>query len=385
MLQSPPWIPALLFAIWILGAWLAMRRLDELPELPEAVGSASLPRVTLCIPARNEAAAVGEALDGWLAQDDPGLRIVVVDDGSTDATAACLAPRAAAHPGRLKVLRNDSLPPGWLGKNHALHLASGEEEALAAEWLLFTDADVLAAPGLLRRAFAFREQHAFDLLSLIPAVDTVGFAERVFIPMATLGFLWAVPFRQVPRPGHRAHCGVGAFTLVRRAAYDAVQGHAGAPMEVIDDMSLAGRIKAAGYVNRVAQGGPDLHLRMYRGLADLVVGMRKNALALPWLFPLAPLALAVTLGLGLSPLLLALTGWPWAGFWLWLLVPPVMAQAHQRLTQKPADLAWAFWPLNALLLASGLLWAFADRVRGVNHWRGREVKVHGGNHHQPQP
>jgi hypothetical protein len=377
LLQAPFWIPALLFSLWILGAWLAMRRLEELPELPGADAGASLPRVTLCIPARNEAAAVGQALDAWLAQDAPGLRIVLVDDGSTDATAACLAPRAAAHPERLKVLRNDTLPPGWLGKNHALHLASRQEEALAAEWLLFSDADVLAAPDLLRRAFAFGEQHPFDLLALLPAVDTVSLTERVFLPLATLGFLWAVPFRQVPRPGHRAHCGVGAFTLVRREAYDAVRGHAGAPMEAIDDMSLARRVKAAGFVNRIAQGGPGLHLRMYRGLADLVVGMRKNALALPWLFPLAPLALAVALGLGLSPLLLALTGWPWAGFGLWLLVPPVMAQAHQRLTHEPADLAWAFWPLNALLVAAGLLWAFVDRLRGVNHWRGREVKLPG--------
>jgi hypothetical protein len=364
-----------LFALWLLGAWLALRRLEDLPELPEAGEEEALPRVTICIPARDEAGAVGEALDSWLALECPGLRIVLVDDGSTDGTAELLAPRAAAHPGRLKILRNDTLPPGWLGKNHALHLASREEEALAAEWLLFTDADVVVSKDLLRRAFAFRELHPFDLLALLPAVDTVSLAERLFIPMATLGFLWAVPFRKVPLTGHWAHCGVGAFTLVRRAAYDAVRGHAGAPLDAIDDMALASRVKAAGYVNRVAQGGPGLHLRMYRGLGDLVVGMRKNAMALPWLFPLAPIAVAVTLGLGLSPLLLALAGRPWAGFWLWLLVPPVMAQVHQRLTQKPVDLAWAFWPGNSLLLAAGLLWAFADRLRGVNHWRGREVKV----------
>ena len=132
-----------------------------------------------------------------------------------------------------------------------------------------------APPDLLRRAFAFLRDHPADLLTLIPAVDTGSVAERVFLPWATLGFLWAVDFRRTPVPGAAAHCGVGAFMLVRREAYDAVNGHAGAPMDPIDDMMLAKRVKAAGFTNRVALGGPDLHVRVYHGLDDLVRGMRK--------------------------------------------------------------------------------------------------------------
>jgi hypothetical protein len=273
------------------------------------------------------------------------------------------------------VIRNDGLPPGWLGKNHALHLASMQPEALAAPWLLFADADVQAPPDLLRRAFAFLEEHPADLLALLPALDTVTLGERIFLPAANLGFLWMIPVARVPRPRSRFHCGVGAFTLVRRQAYDGVRGHAGAPMDPIDDMGLARRVKAAGWTNRVALGGPGLHLRMYHGLGEIVRGLRKNLLGLPCLFPLAPLFFLAALVLPLSPLLLVLAGYPGAGFLLSLAGPPVIGEVHQRFTGRPMDPAWALWPLQGPVLAAAVAWAFLDRLRGINHWRGRDVRL----------
>jgi glycosyltransferase involved in cell wall biosynthesis len=323
---------------------------------------------------RNEARELGTALDSWLAQDYPALRILVVDDGSTDGSAAILQVRASAQPDRLRVLRNDHLPIGWLGKNHALDLATRQPEALEADWLLFADGDVQAAPSLLRRAMAFAAMQPTDILALLPAIDVVGPAERLILPMAASAFLMLVPPHQVPNPRHPAFCGVGGFTLLRRSAYDAVGGHADAPLEAIDDMMLARRVKAAGFVNRVARGGPDLHLRMYHGLIDLVRAMRKNTAALPfwWLLPLVlPLALLV----GLAPLWLSFAGHPGLAFLLWLLVPALVGDVQQRLTGRSMDLLWALWPLNALVLAAGTAWALGDRLRGVNHWRGRDVKI----------
>jgi glycosyltransferase involved in cell wall biosynthesis len=362
----------------VLGALAVLRRhWARLPVLP---GDARLPpappSVCLCIPVRDEALELPAALASWLEQDYPDLRILVVDDGSTDGSTELLAALASARPDRLRVLRNEQLPPGWLGKNHALDLASRQPEALAAAWLLFADGDVQAAPDLLRRAMAFTLAEPTDILALVPAVDAVGPAERLILPMAASAFLLVVPPHQVPNPRHPAFCGVGAFTLVRRRAYDAVGGHAGAPLEAIDDMMLARRVKAAGFVNRVARGGPDLHLRMYHGLLELVRAMRKNTAALPhwWLLPLVlPLFLLV----GLAPLWLPLAGHPWLALLLWLLVPALAGDVQQRLTARPMDLLWACWPLNALVLAAGMLWALADQVRGVNHWRGRDVKLRG--------
>lgn len=369
-----PWLAGTLFALWALQAWLTRIRLRDLPDLPEA-GPGAPPAVTLCIPARNEEAELGRALDGWLAQDCPGLRILVVDDASTDGTPAILAGKAQGHPDRLRALRVEQLPPGWLGKNHALDLAAHQPEARSAPWLLFADADVQASPDLLRRAFAFLDQHPADLLTLLPALDTVGVAERVFLPLANLCFLWLLPLGRIPDPRSGFACGVGGFMLVRRQAYDAAGGHRAAPLAAVDDMLLARRIKAAGGVNRVALGGPALHLRMYHGGADILQGLRKNLLGLPWLFPLAPVLAGAALATTLGCLLVALGGHPAAGLLLWLLTPPLMAEVHQRYGGRPVDLLWALWPLAGLPVAGAIALAFLDRLRGVNRWRGRDVPI----------
>ena len=379
----PLWVPCLLFGVLAVEWGITQSRIRHLEDLPEDGVPDPLPSVCLCIPARNEEAEIGRALDSWLAQEHPALRVVVVDDGSTDRTPEILAPRAAARPERLRVLRNDTLPPGWLGKNHALHLATRTPEALAAEWLVFADADVQADPGLLARAFAYLERRPADVLALVPAVDTVGWAERLVLPMGAMGFLWLSPPQRVADPKSPFFCGVGAFTLIRRAAYDAIGGHAADPLEAVDDMMLAGRAKRAGFLNRMAcggrpvdgSGGGGLHLRMYRGLGDLVRSMRKNALAFPWLWGLAPLLAPGLVALFAVPLLLATFGWPVAGLLIWLVWPAMVAEAHQRTTGRGADPIWMLWPLVGLVLAAGVLWAFWDRLRGLNHWRGREVRL----------
>jgi hypothetical protein len=343
--------------------------------LPAEPATTHFPSVCLCIPARDEAREIGKALDSWLAQDYPNLRILVVDDGSTDGTPEILKDRASKHGGRLRVIRNERLPPGWLGKNHALHLASSQTEARAAEWLLFVDADVCAASDLLRRAMAHVDEWPTDLLTLIAAVDAETKAERLFIPPALMKFLWVVPPKRVADPHSAFFCGTGGFTLARRRAYDAIGGHAAAPLEPIDDMRMAQRMKQAGFINRMAQGGPDLRLRMYHGWLEILQALRKNILGVNGVWLFAPVMIPLIAALSLSPLWLALGGHPTAGFIIWLLWPVMVGETYQRLTAKPMDWIWVFWPLAGLIAACGMAWAFLDRLRGVNHWRGRTVKV----------
>ncbi|HTL97915.1 MAG TPA: glycosyltransferase, partial [Holophagaceae bacterium] len=315
-----------------------LNRLEELPEDPAPSPSA----VCLCIPARNEAAEIGAALASWIAQDHRGLHIVVVDDGSTDATPQILAGLSSD---RLRVIRNEALPAGWLGKNHALHLAIQVAEARQADWLLFADADVRAEPALLRRALAHAEAAGADVLALVPGQDTGSFGERLLLPVLAAGFLALVPADKVARPGHPAFAGIGAFTLVRRAVYEAIGGHAAAPLEAVDDMMLARRAKRAGFRNRLGRGGPGLRIRMYPSGAEAVRALRKNVLALPWLWVAFPLLGPLFLGLWLTPVWLLFAGWPVLSLLLWLSVPAVVSEAHQRLTEGPAELAWALWPL----------------------------------------
>ncbi len=340
-------------------------KLEQLPEDPEASSST----VCLCIPARNEAREIGAALPTWLAQDQGALKIVVVDDGSTDATPQILAGLSDA---RLRVIRNEALPPGWLGKNHALHLATRTAEA-QAEWLLFADADVKAAPSLLRRAVAHAEATSADVLALVPGQETASLGERLLLPVLGSGFLMAIPADRVAKAGSLFCAGIGAFTLIRRSVYDALGGHAAAPLEAIDDMMLAHRAKRAGFSNRVGQGGPALSLRMYASGREAVRAMRKNVLAMPGAWVAFPVLGPLTMLLWLAPLWLPVAGWPILAVVLWLAVPAVVAEVHQRLSGRPADLAWALWPLAGPLLLWGAIPAFWDRLRGVNRWRGREV------------
>lgn len=347
---------------------LVLRNLGKLEKLPEDPAPSSS-TVCLCIPARDEAREIGAALPTWLAQDHGPLKIVVVDDGSTDATPEILAGLSDA---RLRVIRNDSLPPGWLGKNHALHLASETAEA-RADWLLFADADVKAAPSLLRRAVAHAETTGADVLALVPGQETGSFGERLLLPVLGAGFLMAVPADRVAKPGSPFCAGIGAFTLIRRSVYEALGGHAAAPLEAIDDMMLASRAKRAGFSNRVGQGGPDLRLRMYASGREAVRAMRKNVLAMPWAWVAFPVLGPLTMLLWLAPLWLPFAGWPILAIVLWLAVPAVVAEVHQRLSGRPVELAWALWPLAGPTLLWGAIPAFWDRLRGVNRWRGREI------------
>lgn len=360
-------------ALLLLLTWMRVRALEALPGVTR---EAAAPALCLCIPARDEAAEIGPALDSWLAQDLPNLHLVVVDDGSTDETPQILEERQKTGGERLRVLRNDSLPQGWLGKNHALHLAACSEEARAAEWLLFADADVHAdSPDLLRRAFSHLADAPADVLAVIPAVDAVGFWERLLLPMGATAFLWLVPPTWVADPRRFAHCGVGAFTLIRREVYDRIGGHAAAPMDPVDDMGLARRAKQAGAMNRLAVGGPDLHLRMYPGLGAFVRAMRKNALGWPGTATLAIPGCLLLLGHFLSPLWLLGMGQVWAATGVWLAAPLAVGLAHHRLTRRGPDWVWLTWPLAVFPLVAGVLWAFGDRLRGINHWRGREVPL----------
>src|SRR5690606_31145145 len=145
----------------------------------------------------------------------PDFEIVAVDDRSTDATGAILDRLAAEDP-RLRVVHIAELPPGWLGKNHALWLGARES---TGQWLLFTDADVVLEPTALGRAVEFARTRGLDHLTVAPQLVLPSLAVQAFVgTFLTLFSLFARPWR-CRDPRSRAHLGIGAFNLLRREAY----------------------------------------------------------------------------------------------------------------------------------------------------------------------
>ena len=266
---------ALVFlAVAIPFAMLARAR-RAIPRLPASAGERSLPRLSVVVPARDEAAAIERAIGSLLAQDYPDLEIVAVDDRSRDGTGEVLRAIRARDP-RLVVLRVDELPAGWLGKNHAL--ARGADRASGA-WLLFTDADVVFASGALRRAVAYAESERLDHLTLAPLLIARSVLLRAFVAFFAYAFitLWGAYLANDPKSGRGV--GIGAFNLVRREAYDAIGGMRPLSLRPDDDIRLGRRLRAFGFRQRVLNGRDVISVEWYASLGSAIRGLEKSLYA----------------------------------------------------------------------------------------------------------
>jgi glycosyltransferase involved in cell wall biosynthesis len=274
------WIlSVLLVASLIAWIWFAVRlaRTRALPSLAEADGEppSVWPRLSVVVACRNEEATVEKALGSLAAQDYPGLEIVAVDDRSTDGTAARLAALAGRAP-CLRMVRVTELPAGWLGKTHALQRG---QEAASGELLLFTDADVVFAPGALRRAVAWFTRRGLGHGVAFPRLVAPGFFERAFVATFGMFFLAAMRLEDLARAGTRAYVGLGAFNLVDAAAYRRLGGHERLRLEVLDDMKLGMILRRSGVRQGAIDSGGLVEVRWQEGLWASMRGLLKNGFA----------------------------------------------------------------------------------------------------------
>jgi hypothetical protein len=184
---------------------------------------------------------------------------------------------AAAAPGRLKVIRISDLPPGWMGKPHAMWSAGNQA---TGDWLLFTDADVLFKPDALRRALAYAESERADHLVLFPRMIMKSLGEKMMIAFFQTLFVFGHRPWKVADPKTKDHMGVGAFNLVRRQVYKAVGTYAALRFEVLDDMKLGKVVKTAGYAQRNVFGADLISIRWAKGAMGVVDNLTKNFFAL---------------------------------------------------------------------------------------------------------
>jgi cellulose synthase/poly-beta-1,6-N-acetylglucosamine synthase-like glycosyltransferase len=327
------------------------------------------PRLAIIIPARNEAARIGACLEGIAQQTIPAAEVIVLDDHSSDETAT----RARAYASRiagLRVVAGADLPTGWSGKCWACWQAAGQARA---EWLLFLDADVTVHPELIATLLHFVRREPIDLLTLMPLVRMGSWAEQLILPAFFRLIAAIYPFNQVNDRNSPLAFAIGQVLLIRRSAYEQIDGHRAVAASILEDMDLAGRAKQAGLQLKVLHAPTLAEVRMYDGWHSLAEGLGKNATAGYRYGGVRSglIALLLALAAWVPFHLLALSGaalWAW---WLLVLVGAIdMLIGWQRFRMQP----WLglLYPIGLLIYFLLALWATLRLRRGQGvFWKGR--------------
>src|SRR5713226_7401423 len=312
-------------------------------------------RITAIVPARNEEQVITTCVRS-LAQQAEIAEIVVVNDQSTDRTAEIVRALTAEIP-RLRLLETQGVPPGWVGKNHAVWL--GAQEA-RGPWLLFTDADAEMLVRAAARALRIAKEAGAALVSF------------VYCRLAKY-----YSYDAVNDPQSKAAAANGQFLMIRRDAYEAIGGHASVASEVLEDVALATRAKNAGYRIWFGAGKGLVQTRMYRSFGAMCEGWRKNlylligarpeavyrelAAVVPWI----PLLLLV-LGLKVPLAIVAALG----------LLLARHAAYGMTLSRNQYPWKYILYYVPGVALYAGVLWAsYRAHARGTVDWKGRAISV----------
>jgi glycosyltransferase involved in cell wall biosynthesis len=361
------WLELSLLVRWLLGWALGLR----LPLLPAGV-PAGPPTCSVLIPARNEAATLPHLLAALGRQRLRPLEVIVIDDDSSDGTAA--SARQAADNLPLRVIQPPPLPAGWCGKTWALHQGV---RASTGELLVFLDADTEPGPECLERLLA-QQQRLGGLVSVQPYHRTERPYEQLSVLFNLVG-LMAVPLG----PG----CGVafGPVLATSRVDYRRAGGHAAVAGKVVEDWFLAHCYERAGLPVSAFIGDGQIAYRMYPGgLGDLVRGFDKNfataAGEVRWPWMLAVLLWLSGLFWAAWCLPAALLGWPLMGSTEVLphaLVYGAYALQLLLLTRRVGRFSWInlVFPLPVLFFLAVFLLAILNLERGRVRWKGRSVRT----------
>ncbi len=328
--------------------------------------------VSAIVPARNEEATIAAAVESLAAQPEIS-EIIVIDDQSTDGTAAILQQLSSRYL-QLRVLQTEELPDGWVGKNYAVSLGAAQAKG---DWLLFTDADGVHLPGSTARALADAAETGAGLVSYSPEQEALSWWEKALIPFVYTRLAHKYSYAAVNHPESPAAAASGQYLLIRREEYERIGGHAAVSGEVLEDVALARLAKKAGVRLHFASGHGIMRVRMYRTFRAMWQGWAKN------LYPLmggTPKAInrelfRVIPWIPLLVLPLTIVHLIWGVLAVALLAGRHAAYAADlRRNRFPAGLALYYLPGVALYTAA-LLNSESRYARGTVQWKGREYPV----------
>lgn len=370
------WTGAPVFAASLFKLLEALYARRAVTRLADEVGAEvdlgpNPPRLSLIVPACNEEATVEAGVRSMLAQDYPNLEIILVNDRSTDRTGEVMERLASESPG-VRVIHIDQLPPGWLGKNHALYTGAA---AATGDWLLFADADIRFDPSTFRRAVAFAERERLDHMTLAPEMTGRGFWTQGWVEFFLVAFMsYKSPWKANNHRSREGGIGIGAFNLIRRTAYEQIGTHEAISLRPDDDLRLGQRVKRLGLRQNVRFGNGLMKVEWYPSLQEAFKGLEKNTFAgLEYNLPLALGSIAAIFLIMILPFL-ALAFAKGTAFWLHL--GAVLLQLAMFMATVPARDATK--PIRALtypVLAGLFAWCTIRAMwitlsQGGITWRG---------------
>jgi len=351
LLSAVTLLTTLSLTTFLLRGMSKVRRLaDSLPELPPLPDGSPRrwPSVSIIVAARNEEAHVEAAARSLLAQDYDDFEVLIVNDRSTDRTGEILQMLAAEMP-RLTIVNVELLPPGWLGKNHALHL--GAQKA-RGDLLLFTDADVSFAPKVLQRAVAHLMREDLDHLTVVPEVKMPNwFLDSFSLTFFLCFFIYFQPWKARERKSG-CYVGVGAFNLVRSGVLRGLGGFSRLRMRPDDDVMLGRLIKRNGFHQEFLYGDDLLTVPWYPSISATVQGLMKNAFSGLNYDPKIIIGSTLTMALLLVFPFAAIFFVPPPAHWLYLAVVAILLAQMAIIAiraRKPIWVVLAF-PLTVLFL-----------------------------------
>ena len=349
-----------------LGVWLYLvlahgRFWSSGPELPPRAPT-ELPDVDIIIPARDEAPTIGPVIASLAAQDYAGkFRITLVDDNSTDGTAA----QAGTAP-NLTILKGEPKPPGWSGKLWAL---SQGIAASSAPVMLFTDADIVHDPRHLS-ALVAGLRPGVGMVSEMVRLNCASLAERALVPAFVYFFQMLYPFARVNDPKSSVAAAAGGTVLIRRDALDRIGGIAAIRGALIDDVTLARAVKSSSAAVYLGHSGLATSIRPYPGWSDLWQMVARTAFTQ---LRYSTLLLLLTLA-GLT-LVWLVPAWAMLFAHGWTRVAGLATFALAAASYLPTLTRYrsnALWALALPLIAS--FYMAATLGSAMNHWFGRGAR-----------
>lgn len=358
-------LPVLAFAA--LRFWVAFFNWSSRPYFAKQTFKYSHP-ISVLIPARNEARSIASVVQSVLASEAVDLEVMVLDDHSEDETAAIVA-QLAAKDSRVRLIRGNELPSGWLGKSWACHQLAA---VASGQWLVFLDADVVVSPLALQYAVATAEKEKLAGLSVFPKQHMLGLGEWLTVPLMHQLLLSLLPLRFISWFKSPALAAANGQCMVLRATdYREHLWHEQVKTEIVEDIAIFRKMKSAGKkVMTLSDPTGMLHCRMYHSLKQGIAGFSKNLLS----------------GFGNSipflVLYLFLTAYSWPLLWLLgarlefigLLLVVLSIRVYVSLSAGQSVLKNLLLHLPQLLVFHWIAWkSVYQRITGNYEWKGRKL------------